>query len=388
MDVPERYVLLCLRVDRHVDGFVDAYIGPPEWRRTVAAEAPADPRRLHDEARTLLDGVGDADLADDRRRWLLGQLRAVECVTDRLAGAEIGWADEVERCLGVRPTRTGTDVFEAVHRRLDAALPGSGTLRERYSGWDARNALPRDRIEPVLERLRDVLRPRAHAIVRMPEEESVGYQVVGGEPWIAYNRYDGGYRSRIEVNADLPVSVVGAVALAAHEAYPGHHTERVVKEARLFRDLGRVETSVVVSAPESLVSEGLAMNALEEALGPRPFDVVADALAGTDIRFDPDEAHAVHAAYQALYPVATNAAFMLHEDGAPTDEVTAYLRTWALESEDTAAHTVQFLTDPLSRAYVSAYPDGHRLCRGFIDRAPGGFARLLSEQLTTADLLA
>ncbi|HEX6514136.1 MAG TPA: hypothetical protein VF049_01070, partial [Nocardioidaceae bacterium] len=169
MDVPERYVLLCLRVDRHVDGFVDAYIGPPEWRRTVAAEAPADPRRLRDEARTLLDGVGDADLADDRRRWLLGQLRAVECVTDRLAGAEIGWADEVERCLGVRPTRTGTDVFEAVHRRLEAALPGSGTLRERYSGWDARNALPRDRIEPVLERLRDVLRPRAHAIVRMPE---------------------------------------------------------------------------------------------------------------------------------------------------------------------------------------------------------------------------
>jgi hypothetical protein len=37
---------------------------------------------------------------------------------------------------------------------------------------------------------------------------------------------------------------------------------------------------------------------------------------------------------------------------------------------------------------VSAYPDGQRLCRGFIDRAPGGFARLLSEQLTTADLLA
>lgn len=389
VDIPERYVRLCLRVDRHVDGLVEAYIGPGEWRRSIDGTEPVDPRRLRDEARSLLDEIDRADLEDDRRRWLRGQLRAVECVTARLSGAGFPWADEVERCLGVRPARTGPKAFEDVHRRLDAALPGSGGVRERFVTWDERNAIPRERVTPALERLTEILGPRAHAIASIPAAESVTYELVHGVPWLAYNWYQGEYRSHVEVNADLPISVVLLVTLAAHEVYPGHHTERAAKEAYLYRRLGRTETSVVITpAPESLVSEGLAQCALEEALGPEPFAVVADVLAGVGVRFDPAEAHEVHRAELALYATATNAAFLLHEDGASAEEVTEYLRAFALKSDDKIARTIAFLTDPASRTYVTAYPDGRRLCRDFVDRAPGNFARLLTEQLTSADLLA
>jgi hypothetical protein len=387
VDIPERYVRLCLRVDRHVDGFVDAYIGPDGWRRAAADGEPADPGRLRDEARLLLDELDRADLEDDRRRWLRGQLRAVECVTTRLSGADLTWADEVERCLGARPARTGPDVFEDVHRRLDAALPGSGGVRERYVTWDERNAIARERVIPALGRLTEVLGPRAHAVASMPAAESVTYELVHGVPWLAYNWYQGESRSHVEVNADLPISVVLLVTLAAHEVYPGHHTERAAKEAYLYRRLGRTETSVVIApSPESLVSEGLAQCALEEALGPEPFAVVADVLAGAGIRFDPVEAHEVHRAELALYAAATNAAFMVHEDGAATGEVADYLRAFALESDNRITRTIAFLTDPASRTYVTAYPDGRRLCRDFVNRAPGNFARLLTEQLTSADL--
>ena len=200
----------------------------------------------------------------------------------------------------------------------------------------------------------------------MPSEESVAYELVSGVPWIAYNRYEGRHRSRIEVNADLPVSIVLLVAIAAHESYPGHHTERAAKEARLTRALGRVETSVVVtSTPESLVSEGLAQLALEAALGPTPYEVVADALADTGVRFDPSEAQAIHEAELDLYAPVTNAAFMIYEDGAPDDEVAASLQTWGLESEERSARTVRFIADPSARAYVPAYPEGRRLCGAF-----------------------
>ncbi len=387
VEIPERYVWLCLRVGRHLEGFVDAFIGPSEMERTVEAEEAVDPKGLRDEAQLLLDGLGDADLSEGRRRWLRGQLEALACVTGRLAGEEITWADEVERCLGVRPSRTDTSVLRETHGRLDAALPGNGSLRERYNAWDANNVVPREKLVLALERLQQVLGPRAHAIAPMPAEESVSYELVSNVPWIAYNRYEGRHHSRIEVNTDLPVSVVLLASLAAHEAYPGHHTERVTKDAHLFRDFGRLETSVAISAPESVVSEGIATNALDEALGPEPFAVVSDALADIDLRFDPVEAHEVHEAELALYAPAVNAAFMLHEDGASTDDVEAYLREWALESNERAAQTAAFLTDPSSRAYVSAYPDGRRLCRDFADRAPWNFTRLLTEQLTTTDLL-
>ncbi|MET1011453.1 MAG: hypothetical protein ABWY83_03660 [Actinomycetota bacterium] len=388
VEIPERYVWLCLRVGRHLDGFVDAFIGPSEIERTVGAEAAIDPKSLRDEAQLLLDGLGDADLSEDRRRWLRGQLEALACVTDRLAGEEITWADEVERCLGVRPSRTDTSVLQEIHGRLDAALPGNGSLRERYNAWDANNAVPREQLVPALERLQQVLGPRAHAIAPMPAEESVSYELVSDVPWIAYNRYEGRHHSQVEVNADLPVSVALLASLAAHEAYPGHHTERVAKDAHLYRDLRRLETSVAISAPESLVSEGIATNALDEALGREPFAVIADVLADIDLRFDPLEAHEVHEAELALYAPAVNAAFMLHEDGASAHEAEGYLCEWALESNERAARTVAFLTDPSSRAYVSAYPDGRRICRDFADRAPGNFTRLLTEQLTTNDLLS
>ena len=388
MDTPERYVRLCLRVGRHIDGFIDAFFGPSEWEQSVAAE-PVDPRHLRDEAQLLLDGLGDADLEEDRARWLRGQLEALECVTARLSGEDIAWTDEVERCLGVRPTRTDTRVFEGIQGRLDAVLPGSGTVRERYIAWDEINAVPREKLVPALERLKEVLGPRANELAPMPSEESVTYEIVSTKPWIAYNWYQGQHRSLVEVNADLPISIVLLVDLAAHEAYPGHHTERTAKDAHLYRDLGRLETGVVIiSAPESLVSEGIAMNALEEALGPEPFDVVADVLADLHLRFDPIEAHEFHRAEMALFATATNAAFMLHEDGAATGEAEEYLREWALDSNEKAARTVAFVTDPSYRAYVSAYTDGRRLCRDFAERALGNFTRLLTEQLTSADLLS
>jgi hypothetical protein len=388
MDIAQRYVHLCLRVDRHVEDFVDAYVGPTTWRRSVASEDPVDPAHLRDEANILADALDAADLEPDRRRWLRGQLSAIACITGRLAGEEFAWAEEVERCLGVRPTRTGTEAIGAVHRRLDEALPGSGDLRDRYNAWDVRNAVPRQRLVPALERLNDVLRPRAHELAAMPSEESVAYEVVSGVPWIAYNRYEGHHRSRIEVNADLPVSIVLLVAIAAHESYPGHHTERSAKEARLTRGLGRVETGVAVaSTPESLISEGLAQLALEAALGPSPYEVVADALRDLGLRFDPREAQAIHDAELDLYATVTNAAFMLYEDGLPQSEVASYMQTWGLESEERSSRTVRFIADPSARAYVPAYPEGRRLCGAFAARAPGNFSRFLTEQLTTADLL-
>jgi hypothetical protein len=389
MDLPERYVWLCLRLDRHVEGFVDAYVGPSAWSAAAASEDPVEPAALLDEARELIGALDASGLDPDRRRWLRGQLEAIVCIAERLTGAETAWTEEVERCLGTAPTRTPTDTLEAIHRRLEAALPGPGSLRDRYLAWDERNAVPRGTIVPALERLNDVLRPRAHELAPMPDDEDVTYELVGGVPYIAFNRYEGGSHSRIEVNADLPVSVVLLAAIAAHETYPGHHTERTAKDAHLTRELSRVETSVsVASTPEALMTEGVAQLALEAALGPEPFRQVAEILEGLDVRFDPDEAHEVHLAEVAFYAVAVNAAFMLHEDGAPEREVADYLRTWALESEERAERTVAFVADPEARAYVPAYPEGLRLCSAFADRDPRNHTRLLTEQLTTAGLLA
>jgi hypothetical protein len=385
---PERYVRLCLQVGTHIEDFVDAYIGPAALREEALADAPHDPHRLRDEAVALLEDVPREDLEDDRVRWLLGQLRGLECVAARLAGEDIAWADEVERCLGIRPQHVDEEVFRAGHARLDEVLPGGGDLSSRYNAWLAAANVSAEKLHRAIHDLSGALRRRTAEIVQLPPDERVDYETVTGEPWEAFNAYRGDLRSDIQVNEDLPISLTSLVDIVAHEAYPGHHTERVCKEQLLYRDRSRLEMSVmIVSAPEVVVTEGIATNALEAALANDGYGAVLREVGDLGVQVDAEVAEIVHVEEWRLFAAATNAVGMLHQEEMTPAEAGSYVRRWALYSPERAAKTVSFLLDPGSRTYVTAYTEGRRLCRSFIDRSPDGFRRLLTEQLTVPSLL-
>jgi hypothetical protein len=382
-------VHLCLQVNEHVEDFVDAWFGPASMKEDALADGMAGPERLREDALALLDDIPGEDLEDDRVRWLIGQVRGIECVTARLAGEDVTWSDEVERCFGIRPAHVDEEEFRAAHRRLDDVLPGSGDLSARYNAWLASAEVPRETLPQVVEVLSAELRRRTAGIVDLPPGESVEYETITGEPWQAFNAYRGDLLSLVRVNVELPFSITDLADLVAHEAYPGHHTERTCKEQLLLRDRSRLETCVtIVSSPEAVITEGIATNALETALGDEGFGAVLTVAGELGFRFDPAVAEVVHAEEWGLYAAATNASRMLHEDGISPDEAESYLREWALYSPERAAKTMRFITDPGIRTYVTAYTDGRRLCRSFVDRVDDGYRRLLTEQLTVSSLLA
>jgi hypothetical protein len=143
---------------------------------------------------------------------------------------------------------------------------------------------------------------------------------------------------------------------------------------------------MIVSAPEAVITEGIATNALEAALGADGFGTLQDVAADLGFEVDAEVAEVVHREGGRLFSAATNAARMLHEDGMTRRDAESYLQGWALYSPERAAKTVSFIMDPGSRTYVTAYTDGNRLCRTFMDRSSDGFRRLLTEQLTVSSL--
>ncbi len=231
--VPERYVTLCLRVGANDEDFVDAYIGPASLKEEALADGPHDPQALRKEALTLLEDVTREGLEEDRVRWLLGQLRGIECVTARLAGEDISWSDQVERCFGIRPQHVDEEIFRASHQRLDEVPPGTGDLSSRYHAWIDATVVPNGTVPRVIEMLSPELRRRTADIVELPAGERVDYETVTGESWQAFNDYRGDLASRVQVNLDVPRTIVDVIATVAHEAYPGHHTERACKEQLL-----------------------------------------------------------------------------------------------------------------------------------------------------------
>jgi hypothetical protein len=143
---------------------------------------------------------------------------------------------------------------------------------------------------------------------------------------------------------------------------------------------------VITSAPEAVITEGLATNALEVALGNEGFGALFRVVGDLGIDVDPAVADVVHVEELGLFGAAANVARLLHEDGMTRSEAESYLQEWALDSPERAAKTVNFLMAPDNRTYVTAYTDGRRLCRSFVDRSPDGFRRLLTEQLTVSSL--
>ena len=79
---------------------------------------------------------------------------------------------------------------------------------------------------------------------------------------------------------------------------------------------------------------------------------------------------------------------MLHEDGRSEDEALDYLKRWGLSSDLRARQSVRFMTDPVWRSYITTYTDGYRICKAFVCDDPARFKRLLTEQLTPADIVA
>jgi hypothetical protein len=305
----------------------------------------------------------------------------------RTAGEDIGYADEVEACYGVRPTRVDEGVLVEAHRNLEEALPGTGPLDARLVAWREAHAVPVDRLRPAIGSLAEDLRERTATQFGLPDGEHVDFELVSDQPWAGFNYYLGDLHSRVAVNTDLPVLSIGLAHLVAHESYPGHHTEHTRKEVGLVRRRRWWEESMfLVGTPQCLLAEGLADLGLEVVMGRRPEGAVEQHLRPLGIRYDADTIAAVSEAGEALGAVRQNAAFRLHEDGADADTVTDEVARWGLLPRERAAKAVEFLTHPTWRAYLTCYVEGLPLCRAFVGGDPARFERLLSEQMTPDQL--
>jgi len=383
VDAVERYLLLGLRLGRHVDGLVDFYYGPSELSEQVRHEPVVAPAELANEAAAFLDSLAGAS------PWLLDQVRGLATCANVLAGEEIPYSDEVEACYGVRPEYVPEERFAAAHVELDAALPGKGSLVSRFEAWRESQLVPTDQLVPALERCIDLLRVRTAESLGLPEGESCSIDTVESAPWLAFNYYLGGLRSRITVNVDLPIAAPEFLHFAVHETYPGHHTEHVWKEQGLVRDGRCLEESIaLIPTPQAIVSEGIAELGCDLFLAGETLDDLAGILQSVGVAYDAEQALAVARAREPLAAVATNAALMVHESGVSEPSAAAYITRWSLVAEPRASRLVSFLVDPTWRGYVTTYTDGLRLCRAFAGSDLDRFRQLLTEQVAVGELVA
>ena len=392
-DVALRYLLLAMRIGRHHPGLVDSYTGPPEIAEAVAGEDPIPPAELHGEALRLADAVAelaiDTPLQRRRSAWLSDQLVALSALARQADGEEIGFVDLAEELFDIQLRPEPEETFATARRMIEAALPGSGSLQARLHEHERSATVPREEVLATLRSLAATMRGRVLAQLWLPPDESVAIEALEGEQWVAEMQYLGNRHSRVRVNLELPVSLSRVVELAAHECYPGHHAEAVVKDALLVAT-GHGEASLQLDlAPEAVVREGMATYAREVVMSDAELAAELERVArrlGLSVGIGAEMI--VQRAQRLLTPALGNAALQLHVDGRAPEAVHRYLGEVGLMADAQLEATSSLISDPTWGRYFFTYIEGRRLVGEWLE-AHGqihGFGRLLGEQLTPRTL--
>ena len=380
--VAERYVKLVLAVGQYDADYVDAFYGPAEWRKEAeAAKVPltgidTQAAALETEIPTITASPprkSDVELWALRRQYLTRQLAALRSRVAMLQGKKMTF-DEESLALydAVAPVKAESE-FDAVLTQLEAKLPGSGSLIERYDRYKQAFVIPKPRVDRVFQEAIRGCRQRSLGHVDLPQTERFTVEYVTGKSWSGYNWYQGNFRSLIQVNTDLPIYIDRAIDLACHEGYPGHHVYNALLEKHLVQDRGWIEFTVYpLFSPQSLIAEGTANYGIEVAFPVaeriRFEQDVLFPLAGLDVS-------KVAEYYQVLELVdrlsyAGNEAARRYLNGEiDRAAAVAWLEKYAMYTKPRAEQRVRFIEQ--YRSYVINYNLGKDLVRAYIERKAG-----------------
>jgi hypothetical protein len=374
-DIARDYVVLELAMGLHDGNHVDAYYGP-EGLREAARDADLTLQEIADEAVELADRVANWPSNRNNRLELAridGLSHRLRALSTRVAinqGQTFSFDEESRRLFGVTAPDYDADRFEQILERIDALLPGSGSLSSRVNAFQDQFVIPPDKLSAVFNVAIAECRRRTLENIALPEEESFSLEYVTGKPWSGYNWYQGQSQSLIQVNTDLPIFISRAVDLGCHEGYPGHHTFNVLLEQNLVEREGWIEFALYpLFSPESVIAEGSGNYGIELAFpGNERVQFEKQALfplAG----LDPDDADRYYALQELLelLSYAGNEAARDYLNGdIDREQAVQWLVDYTLASPERARQRVDFFDT--YRSYVINYNLGKDLVRNYIER--------------------
>ena len=176
-------------------------------------------------ADSLIAQLGDTvpaytdSLVQLRHRYLRTQLGALSARAAMLGGRRFTFDEEAKALYDVTPPTLSDAHFDSLVSRLDALIPGPGSLASRYQRFRDGAMIPAARVDTVFKVAIAACRARTLAQLPLPASERFDLEYVKGTSWNAYNWYKGEYHSLIQVNLDFPIPVDRAVPVQVrHQA--------------------------------------------------------------------------------------------------------------------------------------------------------------------------
>jgi len=373
------YVLLALRIDRlfNKEGtyYIDSYIGPESLKTKVEKEELFTAKNLIKDTKRLKNKIDNIKFENSRKKFIKKHLLAFQTILEILNNDNINFKKQVKNILDLDLVWTDEKVFEEGLKLFKDGLPGSGDLNQRYNEWLQRNTYFFDDNQKMLSLINElikVVRDYSKNIVNIPNDDVI-VELVSNKNYGASTRYIGNLKSKLKINKDIPFNFFQAIPLIAHELYPGHHTEFLMKEKYLVHDKGYFENQVfLLNSPQLVVSEGIGEIAFDMIISNDYFlsYLVNDIYRKYKIKINDVNLKSLLQASRinSIDQIANNAV-MMFEDGRSEDEIKKYVGKYTLQPDFMLEHLLSNIkSSQFKKIYSITYYQGKKLVQDYINR--------------------
>ncbi|MHA1459963.1 MAG: hypothetical protein ACTSO8_00635 [Promethearchaeota archaeon] len=395
----EDYLLLALRIDKHIKGYVDYYYGPEKIRLLVENESLTSPNRLLKDSIALIQQLGAQGYDTKRERYLEKMLTAMRTSIELLNGIEIPIKNQFLKLYDVALQPVNDSELKNLKTEYEEAYSGNGSLEDRIDRLRITRRVPEENAFELFKRALQITRKRTKELFinLLPENEQIFLDVTHEKnedkiKWTCYEWYLGNYKSRIEINPKFNMFWTNLLRHSAHEGYPGHHTEFTIKESILFRDLNQFEHSILLlNSPKLIISEGIADIATNVLFSYRNQVEIGLNEFCPDISKE-DTLEAMIAQYKVRNKLMLfwyNFAYHALLDNYTDEELISYGKNFEFFDEESLRNQIRNLNNPVYSKNVFTYNLGMKIIKKKYREFPSvkDFRNLLIKPILPSDLV-
>ncbi|MHA1986182.1 MAG: hypothetical protein ACW98D_06045 [Promethearchaeota archaeon] len=393
----EEFLKLALRIDKHNKGYVDFYIGPEYLRQIVDNESSTSPNKLLNDANTLIKQLGNKGYDKDRERYLIKTLTAMKTMVEVLKGYDIPFSELIYRLHDIKIKPINDSELYQLKQDFDKAYEGSGTLEARMEELRIRRTIPGKYVYKFLIRALNIVKNKTEEIFTdlLAQEEQITIKLIKQNNneilWSYYVSYLGNYCSRIEVNPNYNMYWTSLLPTSAHEGYPGHHTEFILKEL-LYQKLDQFEHSILIlNSPKLIISEGIAELAINVLFNYREqAEIGLNEFCPNRLQEDSLEKLTYqNSVRRKVSYFIFNLGYYAHVEKWREDKLFRYAKSFEIFSEKNIKNRIKALDDPVLSIMTFPYYIGSKLIIDKYGEFPQAqeFEDLLRNPILPSDLV-
>ncbi|MBY9010890.1 MAG: hypothetical protein KGD70_00795 [Candidatus Lokiarchaeota archaeon] len=171
----ENYLLLALRIDKHIKGYVDFYYGPEKLRKIVENDSLTSPNKLLKDSIVLVQQLGSQGYDIKRERYLEKLLTTMRTSIELLNGDEISIEDQFLKLYDVALHSANESELKNLKNEYEEAYGGLGSLEECLSNLRVTRRVPEEKVFEFFKRALEITEKRTKELFinLLPENEQI-----------------------------------------------------------------------------------------------------------------------------------------------------------------------------------------------------------------------